>query len=382
MDVCRDLRTRTGVPIIMVTARNDEVDRILGLDAGADDYVTKPFSSRELAHRQQMTLASGHIVKNLCQYDDDTEAIQAATTRATQFSGALVTLYGTSGRLVASTATPPLPMPSQSDLVELAEKGFVDVGHAVMAHEVRNKGRVVAIGIVKFGTVPSHWRLAWPVLVLFVALLAVAAIFARHLARPLQHVADVAKKFDHGDLSARVGNQRNDETGEVGRAFDAMADRVARLMAAQQELMANVSHELRTPLSRIQVAVDLITDGKSERVKELVPDIARDLAEVERPCPTCCGGTQRNDRNHEQAWPRNNRHAGAARAAVLAEPSLGVIPSVGHIALDFDGRRVGQWRVDDGRVRAAAPVEHRRPSGAVSTMNIRNRWVVVTAIPL
>jgi two-component system, OmpR family, response regulator len=51
MDVCRDLRTRTGVPIIMVTARKDEVDRVLGLDSGADDYMTKPFSSRELESR-------------------------------------------------------------------------------------------------------------------------------------------------------------------------------------------------------------------------------------------------------------------------------------------------------------------------------------------
>ncbi len=51
VDVCRDLRTRIDVPIIMVTARKDEVDRILGFDAGADDYVTKPFSSRELVSR-------------------------------------------------------------------------------------------------------------------------------------------------------------------------------------------------------------------------------------------------------------------------------------------------------------------------------------------
>ena len=51
MDVCRELRTRIDVPIIMITARKDEVDRVSGLDAGADDYVTKPFSSRELVSR-------------------------------------------------------------------------------------------------------------------------------------------------------------------------------------------------------------------------------------------------------------------------------------------------------------------------------------------
>jgi two-component system, OmpR family, response regulator len=51
IEVCRDLRTRLDVPIIMVTARTGEADRVLGLDVGADDYVIKPFSSRELVSR-------------------------------------------------------------------------------------------------------------------------------------------------------------------------------------------------------------------------------------------------------------------------------------------------------------------------------------------
>ncbi|HET9622768.1 MAG TPA: response regulator transcription factor [Kofleriaceae bacterium] len=51
LDVCRQLRTRTDVPIIMVTARTEEADRVLGLEGGADDYVAKPFQSRELLAR-------------------------------------------------------------------------------------------------------------------------------------------------------------------------------------------------------------------------------------------------------------------------------------------------------------------------------------------
>jgi len=51
LEVCRELRTRIDVPIIMVTARREEADRVLGLDAGADDYVMKPFSARELVAR-------------------------------------------------------------------------------------------------------------------------------------------------------------------------------------------------------------------------------------------------------------------------------------------------------------------------------------------
>jgi DNA-binding response OmpR family regulator len=49
--VCRELRARSDVPILMVTARVDEVDRVLGLEVGADDYVPKPFSPRELLAR-------------------------------------------------------------------------------------------------------------------------------------------------------------------------------------------------------------------------------------------------------------------------------------------------------------------------------------------
>jgi len=51
LDVCRQLRARCDVPIIMVTARTEEADRVLGLEGGADDYVSKPFQSRELVAR-------------------------------------------------------------------------------------------------------------------------------------------------------------------------------------------------------------------------------------------------------------------------------------------------------------------------------------------
>ena len=51
LDVCRQLRSHTDVPIIMVTARTEEADRVLGLEGGADDYVPKPFQSRELLAR-------------------------------------------------------------------------------------------------------------------------------------------------------------------------------------------------------------------------------------------------------------------------------------------------------------------------------------------
>ena len=56
LDVTRSLRRDSGVPIIMLTARDDEADRIVGLELGADDYVTKPFSPRELVARVRAVL--------------------------------------------------------------------------------------------------------------------------------------------------------------------------------------------------------------------------------------------------------------------------------------------------------------------------------------
>jgi DNA-binding response OmpR family regulator len=56
LDVCRELRKTSGVPIIMITARGEEVDRVVGLELGADDYVTKPFSVRELMARIKAVL--------------------------------------------------------------------------------------------------------------------------------------------------------------------------------------------------------------------------------------------------------------------------------------------------------------------------------------
>jgi len=55
-EVCRRLRTFTDVPVIFLTARHDEIDRIVGLEIGADDYVVKPFSPRELAARVRVIL--------------------------------------------------------------------------------------------------------------------------------------------------------------------------------------------------------------------------------------------------------------------------------------------------------------------------------------
>jgi DNA-binding response OmpR family regulator len=60
-EVCRRLRRKTNVPILMLTARGDEIDRVSGLTLGADDYVVKPFSPKELVARVKAILRRGHF---------------------------------------------------------------------------------------------------------------------------------------------------------------------------------------------------------------------------------------------------------------------------------------------------------------------------------
>jgi DNA-binding response OmpR family regulator len=59
IEVCRRLRTRSQVPIIMLTAKTDEIDKVVGLEMGADDYITKPFSVREFRSRVKAALRRG-----------------------------------------------------------------------------------------------------------------------------------------------------------------------------------------------------------------------------------------------------------------------------------------------------------------------------------
>jgi DNA-binding response OmpR family regulator len=61
IEVCRRLRTRSQVPIIMLTAKGDEIDKVAGLEMGADDYITKPFSVREFRSRVKAALRRGNM---------------------------------------------------------------------------------------------------------------------------------------------------------------------------------------------------------------------------------------------------------------------------------------------------------------------------------
>tara|TARA_R100001126_G_scaffold19833_2_gene9705 strand:- start:143 stop:823 length:681 start_codon:yes stop_codon:yes gene_type:complete len=75
-EVCRELRTRSAVPIIMLTAKDSEVDIVVGLELGADDYVTKPYSTRELLARMRAVLR-----RRIDASDSDEGVLEAGSVR-------------------------------------------------------------------------------------------------------------------------------------------------------------------------------------------------------------------------------------------------------------------------------------------------------------
>jgi two-component system alkaline phosphatase synthesis response regulator PhoP len=118
LDVCRRLRLESGVPIIMLTARVEEADRIVGLELGADDYVTKPFSPRELVARVRATLrrASGEVGPSTTLRAGDVELDTGSLTATV--AGQQVELTATEFQLLAALVRQPQRIFSREQLLE------------------------------------------------------------------------------------------------------------------------------------------------------------------------------------------------------------------------------------------------------------------------
>ncbi|MEZ5076194.1 MAG: response regulator transcription factor [Solirubrobacterales bacterium] len=124
-EVCRRLRARTGVPILILSARDDEVDRVAGLEAGADDYVTKPFSPRELVARVKAILrragGAGASVDGGSLAVGEVELDRAS--RVVRVGGEPVELTGREFDLLAALLASPGVVLSRARLLEQAWGG-------------------------------------------------------------------------------------------------------------------------------------------------------------------------------------------------------------------------------------------------------------------
>ncbi len=141
LDVARTLRHEFAVPIVMLTARDDELDRVLGLEIGADDYVTKPFSPRELVARIRA------ILRRVDRQDEPSDRIEAAgvtidlARMRVEADGRAVELTPTEFQLLVALARQPGRIFTRSQLLDAIHGlAFESYERAIDAH-VKNLRR-------------------------------------------------------------------------------------------------------------------------------------------------------------------------------------------------------------------------------------------------
>ncbi len=189
-----------------------------------------------------------------------------------------LTLFDASGRVLHSNIVPPLEAPTDEETRALtASKWSLDWGRIVVRSDDGSM-----IGVYAPTRPGFPWSYVLPLGAMILVLVGIASVwFSRRLARPLDQLANAARRFGAGDITARANLTLADEVGDVGRAFDEMADRTAGVLRSQRQLMGDVSHELRTPLARIRVALELAAEDPAA-AKDVLADVGTDLDEIDQ----------------------------------------------------------------------------------------------------
>ncbi len=120
-DVCRAIRSRSTVPIIMLTAKTEETDKVLGLELGADDYITKPFSVREFRSRVKAVLRRAALAQPEAQFEEPIEAGELSIDfekRSVVVRGESVRLTYVEFEIIAALARAPGRVFSRTMLLE------------------------------------------------------------------------------------------------------------------------------------------------------------------------------------------------------------------------------------------------------------------------
>jgi signal transduction histidine kinase len=205
------------------------------------------------------------VLERVCETAPDRASLQRLLLR----TPGQVALYDAAGKLIAASPTPPPssapPLARRDDFVELDCSGLPGTKATARVPPPPIPGTDLLFLVASAGVV--------------LALL--STTLARSIAAPIERLAGAARALGQGDLSVRSAMTRSDEIGDLSRAFNDMAERLATAMRAQKELLANVSHELRTPTARVRVLLEMIEENP-DALSRYVPEIVRDLGELER----------------------------------------------------------------------------------------------------
>ena len=152
--VCRAVRAFSSVPIVMVTARVEEIDRLIGLEAGADDYLCKPFSPRELMARIKAVLRRAN---------PGPARLLSVDTAGKRVSvhGIPLELTPTEFFILAGMAARPGQVFSRAQLLDLACQDSLDVGERAIDSHIKNLRRKLAAALPESDAIHSIYGLGY-----------------------------------------------------------------------------------------------------------------------------------------------------------------------------------------------------------------------------
>lgn len=149
LELCRQVRRTSDVPILFLSARDEEIDRVLGLEIGGDDYVTKPFSPRELVARVGIILRRGAPRREAA---SDPVLVHGGLTldprrHEARFGGEAMTLTAIEFAILAALAARPGLVLSRDQLMDAAYSGRVHVSDRTIDSHIRNiRAKLAGVG--------------------------------------------------------------------------------------------------------------------------------------------------------------------------------------------------------------------------------------------
>jgi two-component system OmpR family response regulator len=138
LEVCRQIRKTSDVPILFLSARDEEIDRVLGLEIGGDDYVTKPFSARELVARVNVILKRGRNGVKAPAAMSHGQVRLDASKHAVWFGEAPITLTALEFEILTAFMARPEVVFSRDQIMEAAYGGGTFVSDRTIDSHIRN----------------------------------------------------------------------------------------------------------------------------------------------------------------------------------------------------------------------------------------------------
>ena len=214
---------------------------------------------------------------------DNAQVGKRINDSATNLS-AEITLYTQTGRVIISTvSSPPQLIAPATDAIQPNSAGVRTIYTTAKIQDDHGGVGFVQIGVpasIPQEIVNQRWA---GLAISFVAVSIVGIIISlwllNTLTRPLSHLRDTAHQMAAGDLSQRVTQLPKDEIGEVGLAFNEMAEKIEAVVTEQRAFASNASHELRTPLTTIGLRTEALQSGEidADTTAEYIAEIDHEV---------------------------------------------------------------------------------------------------------